>query len=235
MSELEDQEPSRDEGMLEDGGSETDAFDSSSDGKIRAHVDMGFFRRFLFLGLALLGYAGWCYFDATVNYPKKLLIAEAFESFGDGEVEREKWRELANEKGWSTSTPEKTSEEWRGLIGQQYIMLAAAVAGAVFFLGKWALARGSWVEGSSEEIRTSFGRRIELDKVQSINKRKWESKGIAVINYEGVHGPTRFTLDDFKYDRAAMAKIIAFAEAKLPSSEDEEASVEEVEEEEAEA
>ena len=77
---------------------------------IRADVYQPFFRKFLWVSLACTAFGGWCLYDGLIAYPKKLTIAEAYESLPE-EGRSDAWKELAGEKGWPTKTPSKTAKD----------------------------------------------------------------------------------------------------------------------------
>jgi hypothetical protein len=55
---------------------------------------------------------------------------------------------------------------------------------------------------------------ISLDSIRKIDKRLWDRKGIAYIEYEGPGGATdRFKLDDFIYERDPIDRIVGRIDA----------------------
>lgn len=57
---------------------------------------------------------------------------------------------------------------------------------------------------------------IPLDSVRKIDKRLWERKGIALVEYEQAGGPARrFRLDDFVYERDPIDRILERIEAHV--------------------
>ncbi len=82
---------------------------------------------------------------------------------------------------------------------------------------KWYLPRGSWIEGTDDEIRDSRGRTFSLNSLVEIDRHRWEEKGIAVLRFNHEGRKQKFILDDFKYQREAAGKILELAERKLES------------------
>ncbi|MCH1495587.1 MAG: hypothetical protein L7U72_10165 [Rubripirellula sp.] len=182
---------------------------------IRADVELTFFRRFLWIAIACVIGTGWCLLDALVTYPRKLEISQVYESFPQTTAGTEQWEEEAQKRGWLAEAPEKSAHELEALILNQYILMAGCVVvGFVMFL-KWYLPRGSWIEGDEETIRDSHGKEHLLAQLVGIDKRRWEQKGIAVLHFRDKDRTSKFILDDFKYNRENMGKILSFAEAKL--------------------
>lgn len=182
---------------------------------IRADVHLPFFRKHLYLALGCIAYAAWCIYDALIGYPKKLKIAQAFESIPDDANKLEKWVEVASENGWSSRNPAKTADEVLGMIQGQYIYAMICVVIALVALILWVRAKGTWVEADETTIRNSRGSELPIDGITKIDKRKWTDKGIAKIHYSANGRSGRFVLDDFKYDTESVGKILNLAEANL--------------------
>ncbi|MDA7492865.1 hypothetical protein N8510_02075 [bacterium] len=182
---------------------------------LRADVQASFFRRYLWIAVACVGCIGWCVFDIQVTYPGKLVIVEAYESLPDT-LEREgTWIQLAEEKGWSTDTPAKSSSEIKGQVLSQYIMIViSGVVGFVMLL-TWILSRRLWIEGDETQFSNSRGKTVFLDELQSIDVNQWEEKGIAVLRFNGDKGRGRFVLDSFKFNQQVTEQLFEIAREKL--------------------
>ncbi len=181
---------------------------------IRAEVHQPYFRKFLFVFLGASAFAAYCLYDGLVGYPKKLTIAEAYESLPE-EGRREAWKELAVEKGWPPRTPQKPAKDIQAGIGQQFFMFAACGLVAIPAVLKWMSGQGTWIEGDETLIRHSNGQEVPIGSITKIDKKKWEEKGIAKIHYDVEGKSSKFVMDDFKYDRASMAELMKLAEANL--------------------
>ena len=184
---------------------------------IRADAELSFFRRFLWIAIACVIGTGWCLLDALVTYPRKLEIAEVYESYSQTDEDAQQWEEEATLRGWSVNPPDKTTHELEALIVNQYILMAGCIIVGIIMFAKWHLPRGTWIEGDEKEIRDSQGKQLSLDRLVGIDKRRWQQKGIAVLHFNQDGRKQRFTLDDFKYNREATGKILEYAEAKLKS------------------
>lgn len=181
---------------------------------IRATLEHKFFRRFLYVFLGCLAFSCWCLFDALIAYPRQLEIAMAYEQI-DEDLRRDQWPEVAKEKGWPTAPPQKTAEAIGHGIGQQYFMIILCGLFGSWGLWKWLSVQGTWIEGNEEIIRHSNGTEVPIANITRIDKHQWAEKGIAKIRYTVNDRKKKFVMDDFKYDRAAMGKIMAMAEANL--------------------
>ncbi len=205
---------------------------------IRAPYDAKYFRRFLWVSLLCVGYALWCCYDALVAYPAKGQVAVVYESLKEKfdeanppqaetdlfDLDRssnqkswnQTWIAAAKENGWPPDHPEKTAKEINDDIGKQYFMMILCGIIGVPCLIKWYRARGTWIEGDHEVIRNSRGQELQIENIVSIDKSKWQEKGIAKIKYRTANGSAKtFVMDDFKYQREPMAKIMEIAERRL--------------------
>jgi hypothetical protein len=181
---------------------------------IRADVHKPFFRKFLFVFLGCVGFGLWCLYDGLVAYPQQLTMAEAYEALPEDD-RLDAWKTLAAENGWPTRTPSKSAEEIKHDIGSQFMMVVLCGICGIPALMMWLSGQGTYVEGDETLIRNSRGKEVPIDSIQSIDKRKWERKGIAKIRYD-VDGKTKtFVMDDFKYQREPMGKLMRIAEANL--------------------
>ncbi|MAI69986.1 MAG: hypothetical protein CMM01_16605 [Rhodopirellula sp.] len=184
---------------------------------IRAEVELSFFRRFLWIAIACLAGTGWCLLDAQVTYPRKREIAQSYESFPQTAEGIQQWEKEAEKNGWIPDAPEKSSRELEVSILNQYILMAASISVGLVMFFKWYLPRGSWIEGTEDEIRDSSGRTFALTSLVEIDRHRWEEKGIAVLRFNHEGRNQKFVLDDFKYQREATGKILEQAEKKLES------------------
>lgn len=188
--------------------------------KIRADYDPRYFRRFLYIALGCVAFAIWCFYDALVAYPRELVRSEAYWTASPdtpGEyiaMEREPWRTLVREKGWSTDPPEKPGTMAQKIVSQYFYAGICLLVGIPLLL-KWVLARGSWLEADEEQLTTSWGPAFRFDQVREIDKTRWEKKGITRVRYD-VDGQLRtFSLDDFKFLREPLGRILFSLEQTL--------------------
>ena len=188
---------------------------------VRADYDPSYFKRFLWMAIGCAAAGAWFFFDGSVTYPRELDRCKAYWQPTDNPtepwqpIEDDEWREVAKKNGWSKEKPTVKPDEQQEKIGTQFFYGIASTLIALPCLLKWYLARGTWVEGDENGLTSSWGQGFQFDQVESINKRKWEDKGIAKVRYsEGGHSRT-FVLDDFKYQRKPMDNIVRWLEAKL--------------------
>lgn len=192
---------------------------------VRADYDPDFFKRFLYLSLGCLFFGSWFLFDAVKTYPKELKRAEAYwvevgPKRDDGHEEYEpleeaEWLRIADENGWSTKPPKVKPDEQRQKTGGQYFYAALCLVVSVPCLLKWYLPRGSWIEGTDTELKTSWGTEFAYSDIQQINKKKWQEKGVAKIKYNRNGRTATLVFDDYKYLQEPMSRIMVAMEAGL--------------------
>lgn len=187
---------------------------------LRANYDSKYFMRFLLIAIGCLAFTGWCFYDALVKYPRELERARVYWEPSDeyGEkykgMERTRWRETAAKNNWPTAAPSKPDKLEHSIQSQYlYAVLCGLIGIPCFF--KWFTARGSWVEGSDTELTTSWGPSFQFKDITSIDKTKWEKKGITKIFHESDGRSQVFVFDDFKFNRATMSQILTRIEKGL--------------------
>jgi hypothetical protein len=172
---------------------------------VRTDTDPRYYRRFIIIGVAALGFALFCLYDGYIRYPAQR--ERAYQQFKQvvGENRLDEWEHYA----------EQTGVKGDGDIMMQYVM--AVVTGAIGFwllLGVWR-ARGRWIESSDSGLSSSWGQSLAFDQIVALDKRKWRNKGIAKVTYNDGRRNRRFVLDDYKFDRATTGQILREVEAKI--------------------
>jgi len=186
-------------------------------------------QRMLLLILMCAGMGGWFLYDGLISYPKNNVRAEAYFALRDDLGEKSPklesaWLALARERGWRESPPKKIhsadslrTQLWLGLAA----LFVAAIIGAHYFR---SLSLTTRLEDGS--IILPNGKKIPIDKIRGVSKKRWKNKGIADLVYEPQPGQSaRFILDDYKFIGAAeilaevekvLAEVEILAEAVKP-------------------
>lgn len=107
------------------------------------------------------------------------------------------WQEYSGENKMSDNVKEKPFDA--GKIREQiivfYICLALALI-ALFFLIR-TMRRSIRAEATS--ITTATGKTVPYADMKTLDLRKWDTKGIALIDYEGTSGSGRARIDGLTY------------------------------------
>ncbi len=107
------------------------------------------------------------------------------------------WIEYSGEHGLPASPGEepydarKIREQWIGV----WVCLALTSV-ALFFLLR---TLGRSIRADAEGVTTQQGRRIPYPDLKTLDLRKWETKGLAFIDYDGPSGKGRVRIDGLTY------------------------------------
>jgi len=108
-----------------------------------------------------------------------------------------RWREFTKERGVNATPPEEPYDARK--IQEQWIVcgicLALAAAGACVLLR--TLTRSLAADAAA--ITTPQGLRVPYTDLQTLDLRKWETKGLAFLDYNGSAGKGRIRIDGLTY------------------------------------
>jgi hypothetical protein len=107
------------------------------------------------------------------------------------------WREYTKGLGLDASPPEEpyTASQIRDQWIVFWICLALTFI-ALFFLFR-TVRRSISVDG--ESVTTQTGKRVPFGDLKTLDLRKWETKGLAFIDYDGASGKGRIRIDGLTY------------------------------------
>jgi len=188
---------------------------------IRADSNSKFLRRFLLIAAVCFGYVIWGSYDALVKGPKELEKANIYWTVNsDGaSVPRYassggEWTKIAKEKGWDIGQP-KTPAGAKGFLYFNYALVAVCLVAGGLATYKFLKTNNTWIEADTKNFKSSWGPSFAFDEIKSIDKTKWERKGVAKITYDIGQGEQLFVLDDFKYLREETDTILYNIEQTL--------------------
>ncbi len=160
--------------------------------------------------------AAWFLYDGYVVWPNEaerhaefVEIEEALVESGKieavehkahgGEVNttlRLAWERHAKEAGYKRDIPKERTD---ASISEQRKIGWVMMFGSVCF-GLWvAWNHRLCVRAEGDVVIGTSGQRVELDSIVKIDRKKWDSKGIAYAIYESEGKQRRLTLDDHKF------------------------------------
>lgn len=186
---------------------------------VRANISKGYIWRPGVIGAMALLFSGWFGYDGMVAYPLALEIQEAYNQVvsdnpGDPLEQARIWADHAKTQGWPTGVP-KSKIEKNDPFTQRVIAGITAPVG-IYFLATFFLTRSRWVEADEQGLRTSSGLQTDYASVISIDKSRWQRKGIAVVHYDSGGQSGRVLLDDWKFDRESTKRILEAIEERMP-------------------
>jgi hypothetical protein len=107
------------------------------------------------------------------------------------------WLGYSKERGFDSDPPEEPYDARK--IGEQWVVfwicLALALAAAFVLLR----TLGRKISADDEAIVSVQGKRIPYTDLRSLDLRKWETKGLAFIDYDGSSGKGRIRIDGLTY------------------------------------
>ncbi len=191
---------------------------------IDARISKIWRRRMLFLFFMIFGIGGWFLSDGYYFWPKEAVrhteyvaikgtLIEAGKAKDEDEDSIEvkmAWERHAREAGYTRKIPSERTPD--GISEQRTIGWVMIVGSSLF--GLWVAwnhtrrvtAKGEIVTGASGEV-------VELNSIIKIDRKKWESKGIAYAIYEDEGKQRKLTLDDHKF--LGCEAIILEAERRI--------------------
>jgi len=133
----------------------------------------------------------------------------------------DKWPQMAYDNNWDETPPDDDEGVEHihhkidtDIIGQ-YVMAAVSTPLGLWALMIYFLSRGRWMEADDNGIRSSWGQQLAFSQIVTLDKKKWNDKGIAKIAYDDNGRRKRFVLDDCKYFRSPTEDILRVVEANI--------------------
>ncbi|MEM6910564.1 MAG: hypothetical protein AAF555_03185 [Verrucomicrobiota bacterium] len=183
--------------------------------RIEAPITSWYARRMLFLGAICLGLSGWFAYDGFFGYPKKNETYEAFKkiydeadpkwtdqwnaySRGRGIEGASAWREKHLDKLKHSANPEEGDPGpfyGEDKLREQKVFSLGTLVAALAVLVVWLLNRKKSMAVDDESFYPPKGGPVAFADIQRVDKRKWESQGLAFLT----HGGGRTRVDGLKY------------------------------------
>lgn len=107
------------------------------------------------------------------------------------------WREYTKERGLNSSPPEEPYTAQK--IHEQWIVFGICLVLAL--LAAFFLIRtlGRSISADGEAITTQLGRRVPFSDLKILDLRKWDTKGLAFLDFDGASGKGRIRIDGMTY------------------------------------
>ena len=190
----------------------------------RANVSPNYLIRLGIVGLVCTLGGLWFLYDGLVGYPAKrergLDKIQFFEDHPelDEKEKDDQWKARAAEKGWPTDNPlnPETKKPLAPVdINEQFFYAGGAGLIGLGFLSRLLYMLGRWVESDGTKLRTKSGQEAEFSQITSLDKKKWQAKGIAFVKYQAEGRTGKIRLDDYYYNRPATQVILRDIEAAI--------------------
>ncbi len=107
------------------------------------------------------------------------------------------WLEYSKNEGLPADPPEQSYDARK--IGEQWVGVWICLALALTALFVLVRTLGRSIRADGEALTNQQGRRIPYADLKTLDLRKWETKGLAFIDYEGASGKGRVRIDGLTY------------------------------------
>lgn len=124
------------------------------------------------------------------------------------------WRDYSEEKGWPQTIDPNEDKKDAYKIREQLIAASVCFVLALIALYYFLRTRKRAMIVDDEGYTSPDGKKVSFDKMTTIDKRKWETKGLAYITYTDVNGEeAKATVDgmvygQFKEEEGAPAEAL---------------------------
>jgi hypothetical protein len=189
---------------------------------VHARISKEWRRRMIFMFMMLFGSGAWFLSDGYYAWPAEAkrhavfsrmaekLIAEGRANDAKDPAVVRAWEKYAKEQKWKTKVPkERTAGDLAGQRWPGWIFFASSLVFAAWVAWNHKLS----VRADGDIITGASGQKVHLDSIVEMDRRKWESKGIAYAIYEDGGKRRRLTLDDHKFH--GCEAIILEAERRI--------------------
>lgn len=107
------------------------------------------------------------------------------------------WLEYSGQQGMSSNPPEQPYDA--GKIHEQWVVfwICAGLSGFALFIFLRTMRRK--IEVDADGLLSAQGVKVPFGDMKSLDLRKWETKGLAFIDYEGAAGKGRVRIDGLTY------------------------------------
>jgi hypothetical protein len=183
----------------------SDGDGSSNIFNAKAEINPGYQYKFLLIGIIALVIGLYHFYDPIFKYPGIRPISQARAKIdsldiSDGEKQRQ-WKEITEKNGWSEEIPYTEAELTTNTIYSYFIGFLFT-----FFVGIPCMITGlrclgQWIAADETGLSNAKGQAVSYDQIQSIDKAKWEKKGIAKLLYADGDQEKTFVIDDLKLNR----------------------------------
>lgn len=180
----------------------------------RASIRRHYHIRIGVIALACLLMGAYFLYDGFVAYPANQQLYQRYDKLMKEHPTdyQQRWYTITKEEGLSDKAPEVTTDT--DIFTQKLIGFILVPFG-LYILLRFLLNLRRWIEMDEEGLRDQSGRHIKWDDIKELDKTRWETKGIAVVNYEAGGRAGRLVLDDWKFDRDPIVHMVSRVDEAL--------------------
>lgn len=191
---------------------------------IETHVRPRWQARLVLLTMAFVVFAAWFVYDGAVACPAFNERAARHNSLAVDEARRPEWLALAKEKEWPPEfKPEEVATDGRVRLKSDFEirvqlgLAAGSLLVALVLTLRIVLSRRRFFVLDDEGLLVGE-ERVPLDRMVMVDRRRWQSHGVAVLHYTDERG-ARHRLRLNSWVHVGVTEIVARIEAQLPAAE----------------
>lgn len=181
---------------------------------VTARMNSTWALKWTIMALVMLGWGGACIYDAKVSYPAHDLrakkaqdfkhqvrntaeVAEAEQWVWKNDDSPKQWAQYAKSQGWSEADPGPPNPPKN--YTTQWVQLAICWPLGLVALVMVGLTSRQRLEADEEGVTGPRGRKVPYSAIQSIDKARWDSKGIAILHWEDAGRSGTLKIDDWVF------------------------------------
>ena len=155
--------------------------------------------------MLLIGMSAWFFFDGLYTYPFSNERWTAHQKFED-DKRLDDWPAFAKSRNWSPTPPHKFYN--LAAIRDQFGFGVAMVILGAGLLGYWFKQKSRTVKTDNDAVYTPSGERVPFGSIVSVDRKQWDSKGLATVRFQIDGRGGKFVLDDYKFNAEATRRIL---------------------------
>ncbi|MEO0587430.1 MAG: hypothetical protein AAF078_07310 [Planctomycetota bacterium] len=181
---------------------------------VKAKIRPGYIWRPGLIAVALLGFAGYFFYDGAIGYPYQQEIQLAYQQLQQDfpESSNERWIEMATENDWPTDIPSAPISDMSILT--QFICGFICLPIGFYFAYTFLSTLRWWVAMDDDGLTDHRGRSIPWDAIDSVDTSRWKTKGIAWVHFDNNGKPDKLLLDDWKFEQEPTNQIMTELEER---------------------
>lgn len=186
--------------------------------EIEAKLSKTWRNRQLMIAAFLAAFGLWFIYDGALGWPAKNKVHAAYEQMKEEGRTTAEWEEYSRKMGWPRKPPEHAYDADQ--IRQQFYLAGLAFAGGATALVILFLSSKRTVRADEEAAYGEKNQRVPFSSVTAVDKKKWDSKGIAIAHYRSQDGAGKLVIDDYKYQgaEAILKRIEEHLENRGPAA-----------------
>jgi len=147
----------------------------------------------------LAAFALWFIYDGAIGWPAKNEQHAAHEKMKE-EGRVAEWPDYSRKQGWPLKPPDHAYDADQ--IRQQFYLAGFALAGSGVALALLVVCLPRTMRADDDAAYSPKGLRVPFSNVTAVDKKKWDSKGIAIAHYRENGDSKKLVIDDYKYQGA---------------------------------